>query len=61
MADFIGFILLQYSKYKTLKIVSFRHGEENRVILGLRPSLTDIQDFVGIDGCFSDGLEKQSL
>ena len=52
---------LQYSEYKTLKVVRFGHGEQNRMVLSLGPAFYDSYGLAGVVGSFGDDLQKQSL
>jgi hypothetical protein len=52
---------LQYSEYKTLKVVRFGHGEQNRMVLSLGPAFYHSYGFAGVVGSLGDDLQEQSF
>src|SRR5579862_7490418 len=54
-------ILFYCPEYKALKIVGFRHGQQNWVVLGLGSPLDHAQRLSRIVGGFGDDLKEEGL
>ena len=55
-------LYLYYTLYnQALKVVCFGHGQQDRVVLGLRSALNNHHISARVVRCFGEDLEKQRL